>query len=346
MPRACHRPRAAPGNTPVATATTETRGLGTEADRQSGDATYTNLAADLSGAPLLPAPALEARLAEARANLAAATALGDAGLTHAPAGVSSPEISVRRTLLQRLVRLSEQQLSNIAALETTKTRKAEIVRESQAWTRFEEPLPCSMLLTDRLQEEIQTEGLNVSNGGAANATLAQIVEDNRQSLAQAEGRIHQLNEQLESTPDPALAARLSWQRELERLRSQGAAGTLAVLELERLIGQEVVSGSRLRLGLLQRQLLIADAGAKFTQADLDIVNAQNDRRRKQFERELTDAQARARRPWGRWSRRGRNCASCKPARTQPRRQWPGGSKWFRRAWRNWKPPPLRSACCA
>ena len=161
-------------------------------------ATETNLTDSPSG-PVTSAKALEARLTEARANLAAAAALGDAGLTNAPAGVSAQDISLRRTLLQRLVRLYEQQLSNAAELETTKTRKAEIVRESQAWTRFEEPRPYSILLTDRLREELQTEGLKVSNGEAAAATLEQLIEENRQSLTQAEGRIRQFNELLEGT---------------------------------------------------------------------------------------------------------------------------------------------------
>ena len=137
------------------------------------------------------------RLAEARANLAAAATLGDAGLTNAPAGVSPQDISVRRAGLQRLVRLYEQQLSDVAELEATKTRKAEIAREAQAWTRFDEPPPYSILLTDRLREELQTERQKISNGEAAGAALEQIIEENRQTLAQAEERIRQFNEQLE-----------------------------------------------------------------------------------------------------------------------------------------------------
>src|SRR5438034_4196843 len=122
--------------------------------------TETNLT-DNSGGRVISAKVLEERLSEARANLAAAGTPGDAGLTNTPGGVSAHDLSARRALLQRLVRLHEQQLSNIAELETTKTRKAEIVRESQAWTRFEEPLPYSILLTDRLREELQTERLKV-----------------------------------------------------------------------------------------------------------------------------------------------------------------------------------------
>ena len=189
-------------------------------------ATETNLAVR-SGGLAISAKTLAVRLAEARVDLAAAASLGDAGLTNPPAGVTMSELSVRRALLQRLVRLYEQELSNVTQLESARTRKAEIVREAQAWTRFEEPVPYSILLTDRLREELQTEQMKVSNGEASALSLAELAEENRQILAQAEGRIRQFNEQLEGTPTPAVAARLAWQRELERLRSQVAAATLA-----------------------------------------------------------------------------------------------------------------------
>ena len=96
---------------------------------------------------------------------------------------------------------------------------------------------------------------------------------------------------------PTVAARLSWQRELERLRSQVAAATVAAFDSERLIGQEAQAASRVRIGLLQRQLVIADAGARFTQADLDQVTAQIERQRQQFERELADQTDERRSGW-------------------------------------------------
>ena len=70
-----------------------------------------------AGEPDATANTLEVRLAEARANLAAAESLGDAALTNAPVGVSFQDVAARRALLQRLVRLLEQQLSNVSELE-------------------------------------------------------------------------------------------------------------------------------------------------------------------------------------------------------------------------------------
>lgn len=242
--------------------------------------------------PIASAKSIEAKLTEARDNLAAVVALGDAGATNLPAGVSPQDFWLRRALLQRLVRLYEQQISNAAELDTTKARKAGLVRDAQAWTRFTEPPPYSILLTDRLREEIQAERLELSNGDSAVAMLDQLMEEQRAVLTQAEEKIRQLNELLEGAKDPVVAARFSWQRDLERLRSQVAAASVTVFDSERQVRQESLAESRVRLELLQRQIIIADAGARFTQADLDKVTSQIERERQQLEHELAEAQTR------------------------------------------------------
>jgi len=236
---------------------------------------------------------IESRLAEARTNLASAEAVGDTAMTHAPAGVSLQDVATQRALLSRLVRLLEQQLGNAEELETTKNRRAELARKAQAWTRFAEPPPYSILLPDRLREELQTEQLKRASGEAAVSTIDQLISDNRNELTQTEERIRQVNERLEGAKDSTGAARLSWQRELERLRSQVAAASLGVLDSERQLRQEALEESRIRVGWLLRQLVIADAGAKFTEADLDKVTARIERDRLQLEREFTEAQQRS-----------------------------------------------------
>lgn len=253
-----------------------------------------NSAASLGG-PDASIKTLEARLADGRANLAAAEVRGDAALTNAPAGVSLQDIATRRLLLQRLVRLLEQQLSYASELERAKNRRQEVARQAQTWTRFTEPPPYSILLTDRLREEIQAERLKITSGEAAVSTIDQLIGENRAALAQAEESIRQLNEQLEGSKDPVTTARLSWQRDLERLRSQVAAASVGVLDSERQFRQEALAESRIRLAWLQRQLIIADASASFTQADLDQATARIEADRQQLERELTAVQAR-------WSR--------------------------------------------
>lgn len=243
------------------------------------------------GTPDAPALPLEARLAEARTKLAA---FDDAPQTNAPASILPQDIWIRRAMLQRLVLLYEQQLSSAEALERAQTRKAEIAREAQTWTRFSEPPPYSILLSDRLREEIQAERQRILSGEAAPAALRQFIQEHRDTLTQTEEKLRQLNEQLETTSDPAVTARLFWQRELERLRSQVAVASVAMLNADLQVRLEHLAESRIRLALLQRQLVIAEAGAEFTRADLEKAIGLIEVRHTQLEREHAEAQTRQR----------------------------------------------------
>jgi small-conductance mechanosensitive channel len=234
---------------------------------------------------------LESRLAAARAQLAEMLA---GGMTNAPAGILPQEIWTRRAGLHRLVMLYEQRLSNSSALDKAKSRRAATERESEAWTRLAEPPPYSILLTDRLREEIQAEQQKIASGDTDRSSLGQLIEENRQALSQAEESIRQINEQLESEKDPVAVARLYWRRDLENLRSQVAAASVAVFDQQLSVGREALAESRLRLSLLQRQLIMADAGAKFTQADLEKVTGQIERQGGLVERELGEYQTRQR----------------------------------------------------
>jgi len=231
---------------------------------------------------------VEDRLAEARASLAAA----EAGAAGPPAGIAAQDLSVRRALQHRLVRLYEQHLGAAAELEAARARKAEVAAEAQTWTRFSEPRPYSILLSDRLREQLQAARLKTASDEAALSLLDGLMEENRGILGQAEEKTRWLNEQIEGAKDPLAAARLSWERETERLRSQTAAAGLAILDSERQIRLEEQAGNNARLGLLRRQLAIAEAGAVFTQADLDQVSARIERERAGLERELAEAQGR------------------------------------------------------
>ncbi|HEY0551942.1 MAG TPA: mechanosensitive ion channel domain-containing protein [Verrucomicrobiae bacterium] len=259
---------------------------------------------------LAPAAAetIQDRLTKVRAELAAATALHDASITNPASAVASADLSMRRGLLQRLVRLYEQQISFAGELRALKNRRLEIAREADTWTTFSELRPYSILLTDSLRESVQVERLEIANGESALSKLAQLVQEQRGLLKQAEERIRQLNEQLEGGTD---TGELTHQRELERLRSQTAAATVAVLDLERQIREERVAASRVRLTLLGRQLVIANAGATFSDADIAKVLARLNTEQRQLESELAEAEARHRA-----ASQARDAASAELARLQ------------------------------
>lgn len=142
-------------------------------------------------------PQVEDRLAVAREELAAAEILASDSPTNLPDGLESQEVWSRRTLLQRLVGLYEQQISTTAELQSTKSNRAAMVKQAQDWTGFAEPRPYSIHLADRLREELQSERLKISSGESATVILEQLVEENRKTLRLAEEKLRQLDEQLE-----------------------------------------------------------------------------------------------------------------------------------------------------
>jgi small-conductance mechanosensitive channel len=235
---------------------------------------------------------IAAKLAEARTNLAASAAASEETSPSLPKGVTQQEAAARRALQQRLVLLLEQQVSNASEMENARSRLAEVTREAQAWTRFDEPPPYSILLTDPLREEMQTEQLKISTGEAAVATAEQFIAENRKALEQAEERIRLINEQIEAAKDASSAARLGWQRDLERLRSQVSAASAGVLDSEQQLRKTALAESRIRLAWLRRKLVIADASPSFTQRDLDKILARIDDDSLQLERELTRSRSR------------------------------------------------------
>src|SRR5262249_9749977 len=129
-----------------------------------------------SQTPAAEVQSIETKLGEVRARIAATEELGDTAITNAPPGVAPQDITVRRARIHRPSRTLEQQLSNIAALEAAKSRREEASRAAQAWTRFAEPPPYSILLTDRLREEIQAERFKGTSGDAALSTIDQLME--------------------------------------------------------------------------------------------------------------------------------------------------------------------------
>lgn len=232
---------------------------------------------------------LEEKLAKARGDLSAASAR--AGGTNLPAGYSVTDLAVRRALLERIVRLYEQQITFTTDLETAKLRRAEVAREVQAWRGFRDPKPYSILLADSLHEGIQLEREEIASADGAFAMLSKLTEEHRTALKQAEEKIRQINEQMEGGKG---GSNLGWKREMERLRSQTAAATIAVLDLERQIWQERLAGSRLHLGLLERQLVMANAGVAFTESDVQKLYARFDNERLTLEAELATTDARRR----------------------------------------------------
>jgi small-conductance mechanosensitive channel len=232
---------------------------------------------------------IEEKLARARADLAAAKTLDTLNGTNVPSGISLRDFAIQRGLLERLVRLYEQQLSYIAELEAARTLRAEQVNEARLPKGFAGPRQHSILQLDALRESIQMEQQEVSSGETALKTLDKLIEEHQSTLKQAEESLRQINEKIERSPSANDQENRIWMRDLERLRSQVATATMAVLDLERQIRMERLAGHRARLDLLQKQLVIVRASATFTDEDMEKVSNRLDAGQRDLEKEIADA---------------------------------------------------------
>ena len=235
--------------------------------------------------------AFAARIIQIESALAQAREKQRASDSNAPAGMPAQDASIRQALLQRLVRIYEQQLSSLAELQTAVGRRADLAQQARDWTGFGVGRPYSILLVDGLREAIQTEQVRMRGDQAALSTLDRLVTENRESLARAEERIRLLNEQLENAGS---GVSLSWSRELEQIRSRVAVAGVTLLELEREVRQQNLAASRSSLELFRRQLVIARADLKFTQSDLDKTLASLESDRVRLEADLGQAEERHR----------------------------------------------------
>ena len=233
--------------------------------------------------------AINEKLTLARADLAA---LGRYGGVNTPAGIFTKDMVVRRDLQERLVRLYEQQLGYVTELEAARSRRIELAEEAKNQTGIAKAVSHSVLAVDALREGIQTERQEIDNGEKALATLDILIQENRSALKQADGKIRLLNEQLERNPSAPKGDSRLWERELEQLRSQTASASAASLDLERQIQQERLAGSRIRLGMLQQQLVMANGSMTFSQADMDQVSSRLDAEDRRLNQELQAVQAR------------------------------------------------------
>jgi potassium-dependent mechanosensitive channel len=235
---------------------------------------------------------LAARVAEIQVSLAEAVARANSSESTVPAGMPAQDAVLRRGLLQRLVRIYQQQLSDLAELESAKTRRAELAQQAQSWSGFDSPPPHSVVLTDGLREAVQAERMRMVADEQALSALDRLVTENREELARAEAKIRRINEELESAATSSNVGAVAGQRQVEQIRSQVSAAAVALLELEREIRQVNLVASRFHLELLQKQLLVANADVRFSQDDLDKVLASLEKDRVRLQDDLAEAEKR------------------------------------------------------
>jgi potassium-dependent mechanosensitive channel len=226
----------------------------------------------------------------------AQAALNAAG---APANAASEatreELQERRSLLEQIVRVYDQQLGDLQRLAEARERHADIVRTSNEWKGFPEPPPYTVFLADQLWDaayslRLATEGLQ-----SQLELLTLRFERAREALAAAEERLRQAAERLEAVKDSAQAGRERWLRDLAALRVQAASVAVGAAQLSNTRVEEELADTKARLAFEQRRLEAVAPHVIFSEAELDKVRARLTEERQRLEEELEQTLAERRR---------------------------------------------------
>ncbi len=250
----------------------------------SGNETGKSAAPDLAS-PEEQIRELRERLTAAEADLNSVSTPGTLGVG-GPSGTPESELLERRSLLYQLARAYEQQLEDTQKLHQARARREQVERENREWTDFPDPPPYSVLVVDSLRDRARSLKRTVELLESKLAVTTRAAERSEEALKAAERRLRLAAEQLEIVKDQTQTTRLTWLRDLARLRSRATAAAAAMLTQSVKARQEELIEAKARLALAQRQLARAEPEQRFNTQDLDKVRERLETERKGLEAEL------------------------------------------------------------
>ncbi|WP_374401162.1 mechanosensitive ion channel domain-containing protein [Niveibacterium sp.] len=253
-----------------------------------------------SAAPAAPAPAgavdpasIEARLKAAQAALARADNPTDED-DAAPPGTPAEEIAARRFQLQTQVSAYALQLDMVRRAAAVRAR-AEVMSGSDALGEFEplgEP-PYSVVLVDRLRQQLQTIALSIDSIEAQQRLVAKERENAANDNKAAELTTRQSVEALEKNREPARAARLRWLWQLATLRAHSAGATLRALQQQEAVLADELAQANTVFREVEARVALTENKIRFNAADREALLARLAERRAALETELANARSEA-----------------------------------------------------
>lgn len=232
---------------------------------------------------------LQTRLAEAQVELGRFLAAG-AGATNPIPGATATEVIEYQLVLQAAVRTYERQLDELAGIDALDQRQRDLAETIKSWVGFSEPPPYSVLLVDNLRDSIHSLTASIETAETTRDIFEKLGAETRGVLSQSASHLRALNEELETSSDPARMTYLTWQRTFEQARNRLATANAAAYERRRQkVAAELIE-QRQRLEFARRQLILAAQHVRFSQADLDQVLTVQDNNRSQLETEYQAAQ--------------------------------------------------------
>ncbi len=237
------------------------------------------------------AASVEARLKAAQAALARADNPTDPDDVPPP-GTPAEEIAARRFQLQTQVSAYALQLDMIRRAALVRDR-AEIMSSADALGQFE-PLgdpPYSVVLVDRLRQQLQTVALSIDSIEAQQRMVAKERENAANENNAAELLTRQRVEAMEKNREPAASARLRWLWQLATLRAHSAGATLRALQQQEAVLADELAQANTAFREVQARVALTENKIRFNAEDREALLARQAERRAALDTELANARS-------------------------------------------------------
>ena len=213
-----------------------------------------------------------AKLADVRARLARLAKPEDAA-DGSPPGTSDAEIADRIRLLHQTERSLAQRVDGEARGVALVRARRDAEARADGWRGFDDPPPYPLPFVDGLEDTRDAIRQQIATLETRERVLERLAEQMQQRLRDSETELRLAAERLERARGGPTESRMRWLRDLAQLRSDEAAAALDEMQVARAntTAEKAVAQAELRLA--DAKLAAVRAATRFTQEDLDRVNA-------------------------------------------------------------------------
>lgn len=157
---------------------------------------------------------------------------------------------------------------------------AEIRRSGQdgaatrkAWKGFGQKPPYDIALADDWWAQVRRKTREIEAARVEQRLVDSVFDQAKQALKAAQQTQRQADEQVQTSNDPAQAARLRWQAELARLNLRYSESRLGLFETMRIVLVETLANHQAERQWLEEKATQASHTVKFSQQELDALQA-------------------------------------------------------------------------
>ncbi len=214
-----------------------------------------------------------------------------AAASKSPVDARPEEVLEQKHLLGEIVASLQHSLDAMERLPELQQRAVQAEIRARDWTSFSNPPPYSILLVDRLREELDAAIFKAQAADARIDLLKRQGAEGGQRYKAAEVAKRQSDERVEETGATVSRDRQLWLGELVGLRARAAAASMEEARHLQALTLAEADEQRGQVRLLEKQIATARQTSFFSQADRDAVLADLDRKQPVLERQAEQAQA-------------------------------------------------------